>query len=75
MKKATTCPIFHNSYPVFGDFLISVAGVGPIPQQEKKKDAEAQPKCLKLKVAQLVFILHRQLARTHTQTVTCGGSG
>lgn len=37
MKKATARSIFHNSHPVFGDFLISVAGVGPVPQQGKEK--------------------------------------
>lgn len=36
-EKTTTHPIFHNSYPVFGDFLVSVAGVGPIPQQRNEK--------------------------------------
>lgn len=36
-KKASTHPIFHNSYLIFSDFFISVAGVGPIPQQGKEK--------------------------------------
>lgn len=57
--------IFWFLWLRFIQFLIST----------RKKDAEAQPKCLKLKVAQSVLILPGQLARIHIQTATCGGAG
>lgn len=36
-EKTIALPIFHNSYPRSGDFLISVSGVCPVPQQGKGK--------------------------------------
>lgn len=74
VKKATTCPIFHNSYPVFGDFLISVAGVGPIPQQGKEKRCRG-PAQVPQAQGGPASPHPAQTAGQDTQTVTCGGSG
>lgn len=66
-------PQFLHRIWWFSDF--SGQGLSKFLSRERKKDAEVQRKCLKVKVAQPVLILHGQLARTHIQTVTCGGPG
>lgn len=50
----------------FSDF--SGWGLSKFLSRARKNDAEAQPKSLKLKVAQPVLVLHEQLARKNTQS-------